>query len=163
MQKRALVVAGLFALVVAGVWWVEAQKSASPAFPTGYRSWHHVKSMVLQEGHPLYKDFGGIHHVYANATAREGLRTGTFKAGSVLVFDLFEAPAEGGAITEGQRKVLAVMEKNPKQFAATGGWGFEAFAGGDANQRLVTDAATQCFLCHQSQSSNDYVFSRWRE
>jgi len=163
VKNRVLIIVGLVALVLVGAWWAEAQKSAAPAFPAGYRSWHHVKSMVLQEGHPLYQDFGGIHHVYANAAARKGLRTGTYKAGAVLVFDLFEAPAEAGAITEGKRKVLAVMEKDPKRFAATGGWGFEAFAGGDPSQRLVKDAATQCFLCHQSQSSHDYVFSRWRE
>lgn len=161
-MKRFAVLAVIAALVVAGSWWVEAQKGSPPAYPRGYRNWHHVKSMVLEEGHPLYKDFGGIHHVYANDAARKGLQTGTYADGAVLVFDLFDAPREGGALTEGARKVLAVMEKNNARFAATGGWGFEAFAGGDEGKRLVTDAVNQCFLCHQSQESKGYVFSAWR-
>ena len=40
-------------------------QAADPApvpYPTGYRDWHHVKSMVIEQGHPLYAAFGGIHH-----------------------------------------------------------------------------------------------------
>ena len=35
-------------------------------YPTGYRDWSHIKSMVIEEGHPLFEAFGGIHHIYAN-------------------------------------------------------------------------------------------------
>ena len=34
---------------------------AQVPYPEGYRDWHHVKSMVIEEGHPLYNAFGGIH------------------------------------------------------------------------------------------------------
>jgi len=132
------------------------------AYPEGYRNWYHVKSMVLQPGHPLYEGFGGIHHVYANAKAKRGLETGTYPDGAVFVFDLFEAPSENGAITEGNRKVLAVMERHSTRFATTGGWGFEGFAGGDPTKRLVTNAKEQCLGCHESQKPKDYVFSSWR-
>jgi hypothetical protein len=132
------------------------------SYPRGYRQWFHVKSMVLQPGHPLYEGFGGIHHVYANAKAKKGLETGRYEDGAVLVFDLFEAPSEGNAITEGARKVLAVMEKNSKRFGETGGWGFEGFAGGDPNKRVVSNAKEQCFTCHASQEAKGYVFSTWR-
>lgn len=27
-------------------------------YPVGYRDWHHVKSMVIENGHPLYGAFG---------------------------------------------------------------------------------------------------------
>ena len=60
-------------------------------FPDGYRFWNHVKSMVLQEGHPLYDSFGGIHHIYANEEALTGYREGTFPDGAILVFGLLEA------------------------------------------------------------------------
>lgn len=43
---------------------------------TGYRSGYHVKSLVLQPGHPLYEGFGGLHHVYANEKAKKGLESG---------------------------------------------------------------------------------------
>lgn len=85
-------------------------------YPTGYRSWYHVKSLVLRPGHPLYEGFGGLHHVYANEKAKKGLESGHYEDGAIFVFDLFEAPSEGNAISEGARKVLAVMQKNAKRF-----------------------------------------------
>lgn len=146
----------------APLWLLAAGGKEQVSYPKDYRSWYHVKSMVLQPGHPLFEGFGGIHHVYANAKARKGLETGKYEDGAVFVFDLFEAPTEGGAVTEGPRKVLAVMEKNSKAFADTGGWGFEGFAGGDPARRVVTNAREQCFTCHESQKDKDYVFSGWR-
>lgn len=132
-------------------------------YPDGYRSWSHVKSLILQEGHPLYASFGGLHHVYANPGALQGLRTGTYPDGAVLVFDLLAVIEEGNAIAEGDRRLVGVMRKDRKAFAATGGWGFEGFAGASHTERLVTDATTQCFSCHQPQKDSDYVFSTWRE
>ena len=46
------------------------------AYPEGYRQWTHVKSMVIQPGHALYDAFGGIHHLYANAKAEAGYKSG---------------------------------------------------------------------------------------
>ncbi len=60
-------------------------------YPAGYRNWHHVKSMVIEEGHPLFGAFGGIHHLYANPKAIEGYKSGKFPDGAVIVFDLLEA------------------------------------------------------------------------
>lgn len=133
-------------------------------FPQGYRQWTHVKSMVIGEGHPLVGAFGGIHHIYANAKALEGYRKGgVFPDGSVIVFDLLEAKPGGGAIEEGPRKVVGVMQKNARAYAATGGWGFEGFKGDSKTERAVgKDAATACFNCHAPQKSQDYTFSRWR-
>ncbi|MGH6931805.1 MAG: cytochrome P460 family protein, partial [Dongiaceae bacterium] len=68
--------------------------------------------------------------------------------------------ADGNALVEGERKVLGVMQKHSKKFAATGGWGFEGFGGGDRNRRVVgANAASACFACHQAQKDRDYVFS----
>jgi len=54
-------------------------------YPDGYRGWVHVKSMVIQKGHPLYDSFGGIHHIYANKKALEALKKkNTFPDGAVL-------------------------------------------------------------------------------
>jgi hypothetical protein len=133
-------------------------------YPTGYRDWHHVKSMVINEGHPLFASFGGIHHIYANDKAMQGYRGSNFPNGSVIIFDLLEAPQEGNAVTEGARKVLGVMHKDSKKFKATGGWGFEGFGGGDQAKRVVgNNAATACFACHQPLKVQDYVFSRLRD
>lgn len=133
-------------------------------YPTGYRDWHHVKSMVIQEGHPLFESFGGIHHLYANAAALDGYKAGKFPDGAVIVFDLLEAQRADNAISEGKRKVLGVMHKDAAKYAATGGWGFEGFAGGDPASRAVgAKAATACYSCHTSEKGHDYVFSRMRD
>lgn len=138
--------------------------AAEVAYPDGYRDWHHVKSMVIQPGHGLYEAFGGIHHLYANRKAVEGYRTGKFPDGAVIVFDLLEAPAEGGAITEGRRKVVGVMARDARRFAATGGWGFEGFKGDSRTERAVgADAAKACFACHAPQKDRGYVFSSLRK
>lgn len=135
------------------------------AYPEGYRTWAHVKSMVIHDrAHPLFDAFGGIHHVYVNPLGATAVRAGgPYPDGTVFVFDLLEALAEGGAITEGARKFVAVMVKDSAAFPDTGGWGFQAFRGSSRDQRLVTDAKTQCFACHQSQKPRDYVFSAWRD
>jgi hypothetical protein len=133
-------------------------------YPAGYRDWHHVKSMVINEGHPLFASFGGIHHLYANDKAMKGYRGKIFPDGSVIIFDLLEAVHDGNAVTEGARKVVGVMHKDSKKFKATGGWGFEGFGGGDRAKRVVgNNVASACFACHQPQKAQDYTFSRLRD
>lgn len=133
-------------------------------YPEGYRDWHHVKSMLIEEGHDLYEAFGGIHHLYANEAALEGYQAGSFPDGAVIVFDLLEAEHGGNAVTEGPRKILGVMQKHSEHYAGTGGWGFEGFAGGDRSRPVVgKEADKACFQCHTSQRDHDYVFSRLRE
>ncbi|MEQ1440291.1 cytochrome P460 family protein [Fontimonas sp. SYSU GA230001] len=129
-------------------------------YPSGYRDWRHVKTMLIEDGHPLYASFGGIHHLYANPKAMKGYAGGRFPDGAVIVFDLLDAQAGGNAITEGARKIVGVMHKDSKKYAATGGWGFEGFAGGDPQKRAVgAAAASACFDCHAAQKAHDYVFS----
>jgi len=133
------------------------------AYPKDYRSWSHVKSLILRNNHPLANPFAGIHHVYANAKAVSGLRQGNFKDGASLVFDLLQNQESGNANSEGDRILLGVMVKDRKKFSATGGWGFEAFKGNSQSQRLTSDGGQSCYGCHTSQQHNDYVFSHWRE
>jgi len=142
---------------------IAANVSGDVSYPKGYRTWQHVKSMVIQEGHPLHGAFGGIHHLYANDKAMQGYKTGKFPDGAIIAFDLLEAPVTDHAITEGKRKVLGVMQKDGKQFATTGGWGFEGFVGDSKTERAVgANAVTACFACHTAQKNNDYVFSAYR-
>jgi hypothetical protein len=150
----------LTALVTLPVWAAEAVVP----YPEGYRNWTHVKSMVIEEGHPLYASFGGIHHIYANAKAIKGYRSSRFPDGAVIVFDLLEAHRADSAVTEGARKVAGVMHKDAKRYASTGGWGFEGFAAGDKARRVVgKPAESACFSCHAPQQERDFVFSRLRD
>jgi len=153
------------ALLGATLLWPFQGHSAENAvpYPEGYRQWTHVKSMLIQPGHPLENPFQGIHHIYANKAALMGLTSGSFPNGSVLVFDLLQYREEGKAIHESDRKLVGVMRKDARRFSKTGGWGFEGFAGDSTTQRLVTDAGQSCFSCHEAQSGSGYVFSRWRK
>lgn len=145
-----------------------AQARAADApipLPTDYRQWAHVKSMVISgKGHPLYDEFAGIHHIYANPSAYAALREEAklFPDGSVFVFDLLATKEQGGAWPEGARKLTAVMVKDAARYPETGGWGFARFEHGDESSRVEKDPKTFCFACHESQRQHDYVFSRWR-
>jgi len=158
-MKRILTVLTSMALVLPAI-------AADPVvpYPAGYRNWHHVKSMVIDKGHPLNEAFGGIHHLYANPKAVAGYKSGKFPDGAIIVFDLLEAKSADNAVSEGARKVVGVMHKDTKRYATTGGWGFEGFGGGGRMNRVVRDnAASACFACHEPQKGNDYVFSRLRD
>jgi hypothetical protein len=140
-----------------------APPPAEVPYPANYRDWTHVKSMVIEQGHPLHGTFGGIHHLYGNEAAMKGYREGKFPDGAVIVFDLLEAVSADHTVTEGARKVVGVMHRDAAKFAATGGWGFEGFAGDSRTQRVVgPNAATACFACHQAKREKNYVFSEYR-
>lgn len=133
------------------------------AYPHGYRQWTHLKTLQIKPGHPLYHTFGGIHHVYANKKAMEGFKRGKFANGATLVLDLLEPREEAFATGEGGRKLLAVMHKDQKKYADTGGWAFEAFRGDSRKERMVgPNGAAECFRCHAAQQKTDYVFSAFR-
>ena len=157
---KATLTAFLVATTITMAW---AEEGYVP-YPTGYLEWRHVKSMVIESGHPLFGAFGGIHHIYANDRALQGYRSDHFPDGSVLVFDLLEALQDGAAVVEGKRKVLGVMVKDAHRYEATGGWGFEGFGAGDSGSRVVgSNAASACFACHQPQQAQDFTFSRLRD
>lgn len=134
----------------------------SVAYPDGYRSWTHVKSMVIHPDHGLADPFEGMHHIYANAAAIAGLESNAYQKGATLVFDLLSQEVSGGATQEGERKFVGVMEYDAERFAATGGWGFEAFAGNSKTERIVEDHGASCFACHQAVNKDSYVFSKYR-
>jgi hypothetical protein len=149
--------------VLAGAGALALAAAPGVPYPANYRNWTHVKSMVIEPGHALHASFGGIHHLYANDKALQGYRTGKFPDGAVIVFDLLEANSADHAVTEGKRKVVGVMQRDAAKYAATGGWGFEGFAGDSKTERAVgANAATACFACHQARKPNDYVFSGYR-
>lgn len=150
--------------MTAGIAPAAAADPTQVPYPAGYRNWHHVKSMVINPGHPLYQSFGGIHHLYANGKAMDGYKKGKFPDGAVIVFDLLEAKSADHALTEGARKVVGVMHKNAGKFRDTGGWGFEGFKGDSKSERAVgKNAATACYQCHTAQKDKDYVFSSLRD
>jgi hypothetical protein len=142
-----------------------AQAPAPVPYPDGYRDWTHVKSMVIQQGHPLFDAFGGLHHIYANDTALKALKSGgaSYPDGAVFIFDLLTASGNAQAVVEGPRKVVGVMHRDAKRYASTGGWGFEGFKG-DTRDRALADGGVSCFQCHKDQAAGTgFVFTKWRQ
>ncbi len=143
----------------------ETSNLAKVDYPTDYRYWTHLKSMILLENHPIADTFGGLHHIYANDAALTAMTDGEpYPDGAVFVFDLMEVVTddEETATTEGPRIRKDVMQKNEKLWSETGGWGYETFKGPD-NKRIITDPVASCHGCHASQENNDFVFSTFRE
>lgn len=165
---RTLVVSAVvlvLALGVAGLMENSVAQAPGLKFPEGYRSWTHVKSMLIHStDHPLYDPFGGLHHVYVNDKGVKALKNGgTYPDGSVLVFDLYNAKEENGAYVATDRKFIGLMVKDSKKYKDTGGWGWEVFKGNAKSGGNVKDAKTECFNCHASQHESDYVFSRYQD
>jgi hypothetical protein len=81
--------------------------------------------------------------------------------GTVFADDVHEFSVKDGSYVEGNKKAVTVMVKDAKKYAATGGWGFQVWAGGDPSKPLVTDATKPCFACHTPQKAQDYTFSTY--
>jgi uncharacterized protein YukJ len=96
-----MMVRGMKALALAlGVCWVGvllAQQAKAPVptkEPKGWRDWTHITTGVIySDKHPLFKDFGGVHHIYANKVAAQAYKRGAkkFPDGSIIVCVLDEA------------------------------------------------------------------------
>src|SRR3954451_6435388 len=102
MKRLFLTVAFAVAAAVQG-----ADQAVVP-YPSGFRGWQHVKSIVVGPESPSFANRGGIHHYYANDKAAEGYRTGKFRDGSVIVDEgVFTKDGEGpakGITLEGERR-----------------------------------------------------------
>ena len=159
-----------FAIALAGVALsslcicLKAADNAADKFPASYRKWVHVKSALIGPQFPQFAAEGGIHHVYANDKAMEGLRTGQFPDGAVLVYDLLETAENSGVTSEGPRRRVDVMRKDSKAYPGSGGWWFGRFMGSDQqNEVLTSEQRAACFACHQRRQPHGFVFSEFRD
>jgi hypothetical protein len=164
--RRWVVGVSALAPVVAITLVLSAQTITPVPFPEDYRSWQHVRTIVVGKDHTSYARRGGIHHYYANKEALEGFRTGTFPNGSIVVDEgVFAKDGEDqmkGILLENGRRSLDVMTKNATIYADTGGWGFEHFDGDDKTGKLDATRRAQCHDCHAKRKDRDYVFSSIR-
>jgi hypothetical protein len=159
MMHRTVALLGL--TVFCGATLATADQDTSQiSLPEGYRSWFHHHSTVNMAGHEPEGNVG-IQHVYANAEALQGLKTGEFADGATFVVDRFGyKEADNHTITQADRKVVAVMVRDAQRYPETGGWGFQAFKGGDPNQKVVKDGGKACFTCHIPHADNSFVITR---
>src|SRR3984893_10295054 len=101
------------------------------SYPDGYRTWTFLHSSLVPPGFPGFSKSPcvkpcthGIFYFYANEDAMKGLRTGTYADGAVIAEEMLEfLVGEKGNGGEGHRVLTAVMVKDSRRCAATGGWG----------------------------------------
>ena len=159
MQKIHSIAATLALLAITST---AAEPADSIKPPTGYRHWFHVNTMIVDKSSPLFEALGGMHNVYINSAGEAALKKGgPYPDKTMFLTDLHETTVSDGSYVEGPRKALAIMVKDKKKYASTGGWAFQAWAGGDPTKPLVTDPAKQCFECHQPKKDQDYVYSTY--
>lgn len=158
MRRVSPLAAVAFCLMAAG--------PAPIAFPEGFRSWTHVSSAVVGPDSPVAPKYEGVHHIYANAKAMQGYRTGRWPDGAVIVYDQWTGVVAGrDAKAPGQRTFIDVMVRDSRRFAATGGWGYTEFMA-DGWTRVTEIEADQkaCDGCHEKNAPDgDRVFSVFRE
>jgi Cytochrome P460 len=154
---------GLFAAILAlAILPFAAQSADDLKLPDGYRKWFHVNALVVDKTSPVFDVLGGVHNVYVNATGEEALKKGEpYPDDTVLIDDVHESIVSDGSYAEGPRKIIGVMVKDKKKYASTGGWGWQAWAGGDPAKPVVKNAAKECFECHQARKDHDYVYSTY--
>lgn len=127
------------------------------ALPRDFRSWTHVRSMVVTDAD---EGMYGFHNVYANAAAVKVLRSArtpvSYPDGATFVVSIFEVKQEKGAVVAGakQRDVVQVKDSRAK---ATGGWRYATFE--PSGKRRAVDAAG-CASCHSQAAATDMVFTR---
>jgi len=152
----------LFVAVVGVITAIAAESADDLKLPASFRHWYHVNTMVIDKGSPLFEAMGGMHNVYINSTGEPALKKGgPYPDKSMFLTDLHEFTVSDGSYVEGPRKVIAIMLKDKKKYFSTGGWAFQAWAGGDPKKTVVTDPAKQCFECHQPKKDQDYVYSTY--
>jgi len=156
---RGRVACLIFSMIACGA---TAAENSEVAFPEGYRSWQHVKSVVVEPDHKSPTgETGKIFHFYANPQAVDGYREGRFPNGAIIVRETLHAIASEGdsknVLTEGTRSALDVMAKDDRLYKETGGWGFETFDSNNA--RLSEQGRAQCYACHSKQKDHDLVFT----
>jgi len=161
---RATLMMVFVAAGFAGALSLAAQPDDPAEFPKEFRTFAHVKTVLIGPQSPYAATDAGFHHIYANPQAVEGYKTGKFPDGSILVYDLLEAKESPANTTEGATRRIDVMVKESARYAATGGWHFMSFAGGDpAAHKLTVEQQGKCAACHAQRKDHDSVFSQFRK
>ena len=143
----------------------------SVPFPEGYRSWNFLHASLVPAGaagfskSPCEKPCtNGIFYFYGNELAMKGLRTGTYPDGAIIAEELLEfLVGEKGSGGEGRRVLTAVMVKDSRRYAETGGWGFGTFYEGSKASTLDAKGQQACFACHVPRKDKGYVFTEYHE
>jgi hypothetical protein len=132
-----------------------------------FKHWYLVHSTLITKDDNKLGLIAGVHLIYVNATGLDRLKRGgstPYPDGTMFSDDVRDYSAVDGVYVQGAtRKAITLMVKDSKTYASTGGWGFQAWAGGNSTKPIATDAVKQCFTCHVPQKAQDFTFSKYLE
>jgi len=137
-----------------------AGEESTVPLPRDFRSWTHVRSMVVTD---TEQGMYGFHNVYANKAALKTLRSqanpAAYPDGSQFVVSIFEVKKDKGLVVAGakQRDVVQIKDRRA---TATGGWRFASF---DPSGKPIPIDASSCHACHSQARDTDFVFTRYSE
>ena len=145
-----------------------AQTDDALTIPADFKHWYLVHSTLITKEENTFGLFSGVHLIYVNATGFDRLKRGgstPYPDGTIFTDDVreFSATADGSYLEGTARKAITLMVKDSKKYAATGGWGFQAWTGGDATKPIATDTVKQCFSCHVPRKAQDFTYSKYLE
>lgn len=162
-NRRLFIPAALVAVLIA-TGTLFARTNDGPKIPVDFQRGYFANSMLVTKEPNNTGLLTGVHHIYVNSIGTGRFKRGgstTYPDGTVFVDDVREFSLDDGVYHEGGRKFVTVMVKDSKKYVSTGGWGFQAWKGGDPTKPIADDPAKQCFACHTPQKANDYVFSTY--
>jgi len=129
--------------------------------PKNYKNWR-----LIGSSHRLDKD--SLRVILGNTTAIRAARSGktaSWPDGTILAKLVWKDgihPNWDKAIVPSEFQHAEFMIKDARKYQKTGGWGFARWVG-MALKPYGADAESadqECFACHTSVKSNDYVFTR---
>jgi Cytochrome P460 len=135
--------------------------------PGDFKHWYLVHSTLITKDDNKFGLIPGVHLIYVNAAGLDRLKRGgstPYPDGTMFTDDVRDFSAVDGTYLEGAaRKAITLMVKDSKKYVSTGGWGFQAWAGGDSTKPIATDSVKQCFNCHVPQKAQDFTFAKYLE
>jgi hypothetical protein len=149
---------------------VSVSNEAAPVFgitiPAGYRDWRLI-SVAHEEG-----KLNDIRAILGNDAAIKAYREGkaSFPDGTIiarLAWSYVPSDENNKVFGRPQSFVagaapdwyLQFMVKDPRKYAATGGWGYAQF---DKDGKPAGKAQHEtCFPCHEAVKARDFVFTRY--
>jgi hypothetical protein len=164
VSKARLLIPTAFVAALVATGTLFASSKDGPAIPTDFQRGYLANSLLVTKEPNKTGLLTGVHLIYVNPVGLDRLKRGgasPYPDGTVFVDDVREFSVDDGAYHQGGRKFLTVMVKDAKKYSSTGGWGFQAWLGGDSSKPIASDPAKQCFSCHVPEKGNDYVFSTY--
>ncbi len=157
-MKRLFAIFVVVVLPLAFALGLAADEKKEVSLPDDWRSYTHVKSMVIPDkNHGLY----GFHHVYVNGKGLATLKGGgSYPEGSIFIAVFYDVNMEkDGSVTQGKKLRYVYMRKDASA-KETGDWEYAVF---DADGKFVEKDTKKCYECHTGVKSSDFIFSKFIE